>query len=48
MQLRKSSRQKKATYYGIGMSLVRIVRAVLSNENSVLTVSARAAGGIWS
>ncbi len=32
---------KKATYYGIGMSLVRIVRAVLSDENSVLTVSAR-------
>lgn len=32
---------KRATYYGIGMALVRIVRAVLSNENSVLTVSAR-------
>ena len=32
---------KKATYYGIGMALVRIVRAVLSDENSVLTVSAR-------
>lgn len=32
---------KKATYYGIGMSLVRIARAVLSDENSVLTVSAR-------
>lgn len=31
---------KKATYYGIGMALVRIVRALLSNENSVLTVSA--------
>lgn len=35
---------KRATYYGIGMSLVRIVRAVLSNENSVLTVSARLRG----
>ena len=35
---------KNATYYGIGMSLVRIVRAVLSNENSVLTVSARLRG----
>ena len=35
---------KKATYYGIGMTLVRIVRAVLSNENSVLTVSARLRG----
>lgn len=32
---------KGATYYGIGMSLVRIVRAVLSDESSVLTVSAR-------
>lgn len=35
---------KKATYYGIGMALVRIVRAVLSNENSVLTVSVRLRG----
>lgn len=31
--------RKKATYYGIGMSLNRLVRAVLDNENSVLTVS---------
>lgn len=35
---------KKATYYGIGMSLVRIARAVLGDENSVLTVSARLRG----
>ncbi len=35
---------KRATYYGIGMALVRIVRAVLGNENSVLTVSARLRG----
>ena len=35
---------KKATYYGIGMALVRIARAVLSDENSVLTVSARLRG----
>ncbi len=35
---------KRATYYGIGMALVRIVRAVLSDENSVLTVSARLRG----
>lgn len=35
---------KRATYYGIGMALVRIVRAVLSNENSVLTVSSRLRG----
>ena len=31
--------KKKATYYGIGMSLNRLVRAVLDNENSILTVS---------
>lgn len=35
---------KRATYYGIGMALVRIARAVLSDENSVLTVSARLRG----
>ena len=29
---------KKATYYGIGMSMTRIARAILSNESSVLTV----------
>lgn len=31
---------KKATYYGIGMALTRIARAILGGENSVLTVSA--------
>ena len=31
--------KKKATYYGIGMCLNRIVRAILDDENSVLTVS---------
>lgn len=31
---------KKATYYGIGMALTRIARALLGGENSVLTVSA--------
>lgn len=31
---------KKATYYGIGMALLRIAKAILSNEGSVLTVSA--------
>ncbi len=31
---------KNATYYGIGMSLVRITKAILGDENSVLTVSA--------
>ena len=31
--------KKKATYYGIGMALNRLVRAILDNENSILTVS---------
>ena len=31
--------KKKATYYGIGMALNRLVRAVLDDENSILTVS---------
>ena len=31
--------KKRATYYGIGMSLNRLVRAILDNENSILTVS---------
>lgn len=35
---------KKATYYGIGMALVRITRAIFGNENSVLTVSAMLRG----
>ncbi len=35
---------KNATYYGIGMSLVRLTKAVLGNENSVLTVSAKLNG----
>lgn len=30
---------KGATYYGISAALVRIVRAILRNENSILTVS---------
>ena len=29
--------KKKATYYGIGMALNRLVRAVLDDENSILT-----------
>ena len=32
-------RAKQATYYGIGMSLVRIVRAIFCDEKSALTVS---------
>ena len=30
---------KKATYYGIGMAMVRIVKAIFGNEHSILTVS---------
>ena len=32
--------RKGATYYGIAMGLVRITKAILHNENSILTISA--------
>lgn len=35
---------KGATYYGIGMAMVRIAKAILLNQNSVLTVSVRLRG----
>lgn len=35
---------KGATYYGIGMALVRIIKAIFGDENSVLTVSANLSG----
>lgn len=35
---------KRATYYGIGMAMVRITRAIFGNESSVLTVSAMLRG----
>ena len=35
---------KKATYYGIGMSMVRITRAIFGDEHSVLTISAMLRG----
>lgn len=31
--------KKKATYYGIGMALSKLVKAVIDNENTILTVS---------
>lgn len=31
--------KKKATYYGIGMALNRLVKAIIKDENSILTVS---------
>ena len=37
--------KKKATYYGIGMALNRIVRSILDNENSILTVSTYLSNG---
>ena len=39
--------KKKATYYGIGMALNRIVRAILDNENSIITVSAYLKDGAY-
>ena len=35
---------KRATYYGIGMAITRIVKAILGDENSVVTVSAKLCG----
>ena len=35
---------KRATYYGIGMALTRITKAILGDERSVLTVSAMLKG----
>ena len=38
--------RKKATFYGIGLSLNRLVHAVLDDENAILTVSAIRKGNI--
>jgi L-lactate dehydrogenase len=35
---------KRATYYGIGMAMTRITRAIFGDENSVVTVSAMLRG----
>ena len=35
---------KRATYYGIGMALVRITKAIFSNENAILTISSLVSG----
>lgn len=40
----KIIKAKRATYYGIGMAMVRITRAIFGNESSVLTVSAMLRG----
>lgn len=36
--------RKGATYYGIGLGLVRLTKAILNNENAILTISARLEG----
>lgn len=36
--------RKKSTYYGIGMTLNRLVQAILNDENIILTVSAQQNG----
>lgn len=36
--------RKKATYYGIGMALTRLVKAIMNDENSIFTVSAPLSG----
>lgn len=36
--------RKGATYYGIGLGLVRLTKAILNNENAILTVSAHLDG----
>lgn len=35
---------KKSTYYGIGMALTKITKAILENENTILTVSSHLDG----
>lgn len=35
---------KGATYYGIGMAICRVARAILQNENSILTISSKMNG----
>jgi MFS superfamily sulfate permease-like transporter len=37
--IKKIIEKKKATYYGIGMALNRLIKAILNDENSILTVS---------
>jgi len=32
-------KRKKATYYGVGMALVRITQAIFNNENRIMPVS---------
>lgn len=36
--------RKKATYYGIGMALTNLIKAILNDENTILTVSTKLEG----
>lgn len=36
--------RKKATYYGIGLGLAKLVKTILNNENEILTVSTKLEG----
>lgn len=36
--------RKKATYYGIGLALTKLVKAILNDENEILTVSTKLEG----
>ena len=36
--------RKKATYYGIGMALANLIKAILNDENTILTVSTKLEG----
>ena len=36
--------RKKATYYGIGLALTKLVKAILNDENQILPVSAKLEG----
>lgn len=36
--------RKKATYYGIGLALTKLVKAILNDENQILTVSTKLEG----
>lgn len=44
MSAQQIIKAKNATYYGIGMAIVRIVKAIFQNENCVLTVSSKTSG----
>lgn len=38
-------KRKKSTYYGIGVALAKIIKAILNNEHEILTVSTLLNGG---